>query len=558
VPKPKPKKKTPSRRTGRPPKPPIPAKWLKLFTLIPGYDPVKTAGRCWFDAKQAEKCVRFCAEKLTHIEGELAGKPLTLEPWQQAVIGAAFGWKRPDGTRRYREVFEYVPRKNGKSTKLGALVNMVALLDGEPGAQIYSAAADREQASLVYRQAKGMLLQSPQLAGLVRVYTSVKSIEYPNGVVYKALSSDADNKHGFNTHFVVVDELHAHYSRDLVDVLVTSTGSRRQPLVWYITTADYERESICNEKYEYACRVRDSKIDDEAFLPVIYEATPEDDWTSEATWRKANPNLGVSVSLEYLKRECKRAQEVPSYENTFKRLHLNVRTRSDVRWLSLDQWDRCKADFTVASLAGRRCVAALDLSSKIDVTCLMLWFPPDDPNGEHYIHEQFFVPKDTAERRERQDRVPYTAWIRDGWMTATPGNVVDQAAVEQAVRDAAKLYRLGDVAFDPWGAQYLATRLQDEGARMVEFRQGYASMSEPSKELEKLIVAGKIRHRGNPCMRWMAGNAAAEIDPAGNIKPSKAKSTERIDGVVAAVMALGRAMVNTKEPEEIDIRVINY
>lgn len=491
------------------------------------------------------------------MEGALAGKPLLLQPWQCAVLGCAFGWSRPDGTRRYREVFQYVPRKNGKSTFVAGLVLMVALCDDEPGAQIYSAAADREQAALIYRQAKGMILNNPTLGGKARVYDSFKSIEFGGGTVYKALSSDANTKHGFNSHFVPIDELHAHYSRDLVDVLVTSTGSRRQPLVWYITTADYERVSICNEKYEYAARVRDGVISDEAFLPVIYEAKVEDDWTTEKVWRQANPNLGVSVSLDYLSRECKRAQEVPSYENTFKRLHLNVRTRSDVRWLSLDAWDRCKSDFQPASLHGRRCIAALDLSSKIDVTCLMLWFPPETEGGDHYILEQFFVPHDTAERRERLDRVPYTAWVRDGWMIATPGNVVDQAAVEFAVGAAAKQYRLGDVAFDPWGAQYLATRLADEGARMVEFRQGYSSMSEPSKELEKLIVAGKVRHRGNPCMRWMVGNAAAELDPAGNIKPSKAKSTERIDGVVAAVMALGRALV-TREDRDVDIRVIDY
>jgi phage terminase large subunit-like protein len=527
--------------------PDVPRRWRDLFALIPGYDPVKTAGECTFDAGLADRCVAFFEKHLTHIEGKWAGKPLSLEPWQQAIVGCAFGWFRPDGTRRYREVFQYVPRKNGKSTMLGGLVNLVAFCDDEPGAQIYSAAADREQATLVYRQAKGMILNNPALSRHARIYATYKSIEFPNGVVYKALSADADTKHGQNTHLVVIDELHAQPNRDLVDVLVTSTGSRTQPLIWYITTADFDRESICNEKYDYASKVRDGIVADAAFLPVIFEATTDDDWTSPKTWRKANPNLGVSVSEEYLARECQRAKETPTYENTFKRLHLNIRTQNDVRWLRLEDWDGCAGPVNETALAGRHCFGALDLSSKVDVTAWVLVFPPTDDDPLWRILPRFFIPADNARQRERRDRVPYETWGRQGLMTLTEGNVVDYDVVKAQIAADAKTFDLQEVAYDPWNATQIALQLQADGATVVEFGQGYRSMSEPTKELEKLVTSGRLAHAGNPVLRWMAGNAAVESDPAGNLKPSKKKSTERIDGVVALVMGLGRAIMKPDE-----------
>lgn len=497
----------------------------------------------WFDEATANAAVSFFTSHLSHIEGESAGKPLTLEPWQAVVVGCAFGWKRADGTRRYREVFEYVPRKNGKTTKIGGLVNFVAFCDEEPGAQIYSAAADREQATLVYRQAKGMILANPELAAGCKVYSTYKSIEYPTAV-YKALSSDADTKHGFNSHFVVVDELHAHYSRDLVDVLQTSTGSRRQPLMWFITTADFDRQSICNEKYDYACKVRDGIIEDSSFLPVIYEASKDDDWTNPEVWAKANPNLGVSVSREYFERECKKAQDVPSYTNTFLRLHLNIRTQNEVKWLSLSHWDQCNGAVNDADLAGRKCWGGLDLSSKFDVTAYVLVFPPTEKDPLYRIRPWFFIPEDNARQREQRDRVTYTTWARQGLIKMTEGNRVDYDFVKQTIRDSVKQFDIQDIAYDPWNATQIAIQLQDEGANMVEFGQGFRSMSEPTKELESLVLGGKIAHGGNEVLRWMASNTTLEQDAAGNVKPSKKKSTERIDGMVATIMALGRAITS--------------
>lgn len=532
--------------------PEIPAKWRELFRLIPGYDPIASApAGAWFDADTADKCVLFFETYLSHIEGQIAGQPLRLEPWQQAIVGCAFGWKLADGTRRYREVFQYVPRKNGKSTMLGGLVNLVAFCDDEPGGQIYSAAAEREQAALVYRQAKGMILNNPELSAGVKLYATFKSIEYPNGVVYKALSADADTKHGFNSSFICSDELHAHRSRDLIDVLQTSTGSRRQPMLWHITTADFDRESICNEKYDYACKVRDNGGDperpgfDPAFLPVIFEAKPDADWTDPAVWRRANPNLNVSVSEDYLRRECQRAKETPTYLNTFKRLHLNIRTTNDVAWLLMEKWDACGGPVDEAALAGRRCYGGLDLSSKIDITAWSMVFPPDGDDPLWRILVRFWVPGDNARQRERRDRVPYQTWERLGLIRFTEGNVIDYDVVKAQILADAKQFDLQEIAYDPWNATQIALQLQGDGAKVVEFGQGYRSMSEPTKEMEKLIVAGDIAHGGNAVLRWMAGNTAVESDPAGNIKPSKKKSTERIDGIVAAVMALGRAITTT-------------
>ncbi len=513
--------------------------------MIPGYDPVATAPACWwFDSKLADKVIRFFATMLTHIEGKLAGKPFELMPWQAAHIGCAFGWKRPDGTRRYREVFDFEPRKNGKTTKLGGLINLVAYCDNEPGAQIYSAAAEREQASLVYRQAKGMVLNNPELLQHAKMYATMKSIEYPNGVVYKALSADAETKHGFNTHFVVVDELHAQPNRHLVDVLVTSTGSRRQPLIWYITTADFDRPSICNEKHDYACKVRDGIIADPSFLPVIYEIARDADWKDERVWRQANPNLGVSVSLEYLQRECKRAQEIPAYENTFRRLHLNQKTETDTRAVPMDAWDACTDQVSVSDLAGAECYAGLDLSTTTDLSACVLLFPDDE--GGYAVLPFFWAPADNARKRQLRDRVPYETWARHGYLKLTDGNVIDYDVIRADLAAIRDKYNVREIAADRWNATQLITQLTGDGAEVVAYGQGFRDMTAPTKELLKLVTAGQLRHGGNPVLRWMAANLSTETDAAGNLKPSKKKSTERIDGMVALIMSLGRALL--REP----------
>lgn len=517
-------------------------KLAEIIRLIPGYDPFRDAGACRFDEAAAQLSIDFFHECLTHTKGKWAGNPLLLEPWQQAIIGNLFGWKRPDGTRRYREALIYLPRKNGKTQLCAGIATLVLFCDGEPGAEIYSAAADEEQAKIAFTMAKQMVLQEPQLASRAKIVG--KAIVYePLVSSYKPISSIADTKHGASTSLALVDELHVHHDRELLDVLITSTGARAQPLIIELTTADYQRPgSICNEKHEYASKVRDGLIDDPSFLPVIYEAAREDDWTAEATWRKANPNLGVSISLDYLARECKRAQETPGYENTFKRLHLNIITEQASRWLAMERWDAAgDGQRSLEQLAGADCFAAYDLSSNTDLSALILLFP--DADGFFDVHPFFWIPGDSALIREKRDRVPYPVWVRQGLIRQTEGNVVDYDVIRRDIVELGGRFKIREVAYDPWGATQLATQLQGDGFDMVPFRQGYGSLSPAAKAFEAHVLDGRLRHGRNPVLRWMASNVAIETDAAGNIKPSKRRSTEKIDGIVSTVMALGRAVV---------------
>ena len=509
-----------------------------------GYDPYRNAGGCEFVPEAAQRVIDFFAECLCHIEGARAGQPFVLEPWQQAIIGNMFGWLRPDGTRRYREALIYVPKKNGKTPMAAGIALYLLMCDGEAGAQVYSAAADRDQAALVFRWAAGMASYEPEIMRRLKVYRTYKSIEHPSsGSVFRSLSHEAPAKHGLNISGLLVDELHAHPTPELAETLAAGTASRRQPLVVYTTTADFARESVCNAKYGYACRVRDGAIEDAAFLPVIYEALESDDWRDPATWAKANPNLGVSVTEEFFRREANRAEAEPAYLNTFLRLHLNVRTTSDVAWIAPEAWNGCAGAVDPEALRGHRCYAGLDLASTQDLTALVLVFP-DDGNA---VLPFFFVPEETARKREAKALKPsYVAWKQHGWMEFTPGNVCDYSFVRAKVKELAAAYDIREIAYDPWGAQQLATDLQGDGLVLTQMRQGFASLSAPSKELEKLLLGGQMRHGGHPVLRWCAANVMVETDAAGNIKPSKAKSGDKIDGIVALVMALGLSIANAE------------
>lgn len=517
--------------------------WAELQQAhLPGYDPYETGEGYWFDEDAAERaCGLFECLKL--IEGEHAGKPFHLEDWQKAIVGAMYGWKSEEtGLRRYREAFVYVPRKNGKTMIAAGLVLAAMFVDEEPGAQIYSAAAEREQAALVFRQASGMIAREPQLQSIAKVYKTFRSIEIPQtNTIYKALSADADTKHGLGAHMVIVDELHAHPNAELVDVLQTSMGSRRQPLLVHITTADYDRPSICNTKHDYAIKVRDGVFNDPSFLPVLYEASEADDWTDPDVWARVNPNLGVSVRQEYLERECQRAQNEPSYENTFKRLHLNIKTQQDVRWLPMSKWDACGGQ----PVPQGPCFAGLDLASTTDIAALVLFWPETGS-----LVPWFWVPADNAENREKRDRVPYLTWSREGLVELTPGNVIDYNYIRKQINELASTYEIQQIGYDPWNARHLAQQLQDEdGLPLTEFRQGYVSMNEPSKHFERLMMSEDLQHGGNAVLRWMASNVTAKVDPSGNIKPDKSKSTEKIDGIVASIMAVGLAMTADVEPD---------
>ena len=522
--------------------------------LVPGYDPWRDAEGYEFDEEKARRAVEFFHKDLTHVKGAKARTPFYLEPWEQAIIANLFGWVDKDtGFRRYQECLLYVPRKNGKTIMAAGIVLFLTFMDDETGAEVYGAASEYKQASLVFDHARGMVEHNPELLDRCTVYKGqAKAIQLgaeTDYSTYRVISADAGSAHGFSAHGAVIDELHTHNTADLFNTLQTSTGTRDQPLIVSLTTADYDRESLCNEKHDYACKVRDGVVVDPRFLPIVYEVPQDADWTSPKVWAEANPNLGVSLKLEYLQRECQRAQVQPTYENTFKRLHLNMKTEQDVRWLSLAQWDACGGEVLEADLQGCECFAGLDLSSTTDVTALSLMFPDDD--GGYVGLFRFWIPAANAVERERRDRVPYETWGRQGLMDTTPGNVVDYDRIRVSINELKEQYDIREIAIDRWNSTHLQRQLMDDGFEIVPFGQGYASMSSPTKELERLVIEGAFRHGDHPVLRWMAGNVMVEMDSAGNLKPAKDKSTEKIDGIVATVMALGRAMVaeRVEEPQ---------
>jgi len=523
-----------------------------IIQEIPGYDPYANINEdTFFDSEAAQTAINFIEIYCRHFEGRVGGKPFILERWQKAIVANIFGWKTKSEfgeiIRRYREVFIYVGRKNGKSPLAVAITNAKFFLDDELGQQIYLAASERGQADIIFRHIIGMIQQEKDMDEQVKIYKTARSItREQEGSFIKVISAKADSKFGFNPSMCVIDELHVQRNRDLVDALESAnvSANRNQSMILYTTTADYARESICNEKYNYACKVRDGVIVNQTFLPVIF-ACNEENWEDENEWKKANPNIGVSVSLTDLRKAYQKTKDTPSYENTFKREHLNIITEQDVRWISLADWDKCYEEYDVKSLEGRPCFSGLDLSKSNDISALVLCFPPLE-DGEKYILLPFFwVPGDSMVKREKENGVPYPKWQKDKLIEPTTGNTVDYSFIRKKINELAAIYDIKKIAFDPWNARELSTQLMnDDGLPMEEFRQGFKSFAEPCQRFEQLVISGKINHLNNPVLKWMISNVVCEVDPAGNVKPNKAKSNEKIDGIVASIMALGLSMQN--------------
>jgi len=482
-----------------------------------------------------DRAVRII-NQLTHTRTPWAGAPFSLRPWQERILQALFHTRR-DGLRQIRTCLLMLPRKNGKTELAAAIAIYMLLFDGEIGGEIYLAAADRDQAGLVFGAMVGMIRNDPELEAACDIIESHKRIVHRASRSFcRAISAEAYSKHGFNASAVIYDELHAAPNRELWDVLATSQGARRQPLMMAISTAGYDRHSILWELYAHAKKVRETPSLDPTFLPVIYEAPAEADWTAERVWRQANPALGDFRSLEEMQIAAARAQEIPAQENSFRRLYLNQWTEQAARWLALAAWDACAGARDPAALRGRPCYVGLDLSSTKDLTALVGVFP-DDTGFD--VRARFFVPAESIQARATRDRVPYDQWARDGWLVATPGAVVDYDAVRRELQTWAADYDVRIVAYDPWNATDLVGRLeQQDGLTCVAVRQGFAALSAPTKSLEKSILAKTLRQDGHPVLRWNVGNVAVETDAAGNLKPSKQVSTERIDGVVALIMAV--------------------
>lgn len=498
----------------------------------------------YFSDKWANAAVKFFERVLVHVKGEWAGQKFILQPWQRdEIIGPLFGWRRADGTRRFRTAYIEIPRKNGKSTLAAGIALYLEFADEEQGAEVYSAAADKDQAGIVFELAQLMVEQSPQLARMSEVFKNSIIVEDTKST-YRVLSADAYTKHGLNAHGVVVDELHVQPNRDLVDVLITSTGARRQPLVVLITTAGFDKTSICWEFHEYAEQVLNGVIEDPSFFAYIAAADQEDDWLDEDVWAKANPGLGVSVKLDYLKQEANRARHVPAYQNTFRRLHLNQWTQQESRWLDLAAWDACNLAIDPKLLEGAECYAGLDLANTSDIGALVLNFPSEIGEDEelHAWLPFFWIPEDNMIERVRKDRVPYDAWTRDGLIKSTEGNVIDYDVILRDIEHLGEIYNIKEIAFDRWGASRISQQLEGLGFELVGFGQGFKSMSPPMVDLLRLVLGKQLIHGNHPVLRWMADNLVVDQDAAGNLKPNKKKSREKIDGIVAGLMALDRAV----------------
>ncbi len=552
------------RRTKPPPPPPLVRKRFRLSekkveeycrTLVPGYDPWRDANGYTFSAKLARAECKWFYEELTHVKGNTAGEPFMPEPWQVAFFGNLFGWLDKEGNRRYRHVLLYIPRKNGKTFKAAVLVVRVEFKDREPGAEIYGAADNYGRACYVFDHAAGMVRRNPKLLERCQIFKGqAKAIQlngHPDNIddlsVYRLISGEKDVGHGPNISLVVVDELHLQPNRELVDSLSTAMAAkgRRQPLMVHLTTADHMGPSICNEIYEYACRVRDG-LCDPRFLPVIYEAGLEDDWTDEKVWERVNPNLDVSVSREYLRAECQKAIDAPANENRFRRLHLNIRTEQDVRFIAMDRWDACgETEVDVQALQGKTCWGGLDLATTRDCTALALLFP--DAEGGFDLLLYFWLPQVTGETRSPRVRALYKQWVRDGLIATTPGDVTDYAAVRRDINALGKRYGIRDIGVDrTFQGMQLCTELMDDGFHVEAFGQGYGSMCAPTVRFEELVREGKMHHGNNPVLRWMASNMSVDVHTSGDIKPSRDRSSEKIDGVVAAIMAVGRWMLTVE------------
>lgn len=490
----------------------------------------------YYDKAAANKVIGFIEKYITHVKGELAEEPLILETWQKEdIIKPVFGIKRKsDKFRRFRTVYVEIPRKNAKST-LGAAIGLYLLLsDSEPGCEVYSAAGDVFQARIIFDIAKGMVNQNPDLSARCKAWQYSITPKRKENAFYKVISAEAKTKFGFNAHGILFDELFVQANRELWDALTTSTGSRRQPLTFATTTAGYDKETICYEIHEYAVKVRDGIIKDDSFLPILYSAEMDADIFSVETWRKANPGFGTIVKEAYIKEQVNKIKNQPSFESTFRRLHLNQWVGTAETWIPDDVWMTCSGEPVFEG----SCYGGVDLSTVGDISAYVLFWPQTKS-----IKCYLFVPEEVVHDRSRKEGINYDVWVKKGSLIATPGNVIDYSYILNAMIESRELYDVKGIGFDRYLMQDLANKFSQADVNLetwplLPIGQGYVSMSEPTKSIERMAHGGEMRHGGNPVLRWMCSNVQIESDAAGNIKMSKKKSREKIDGMVALAMAI--------------------
>jgi phage terminase large subunit-like protein len=489
----------------------------------------------------------FFINQLKHTTGEWKGKNFELIAWQEQIIRDLFGIvRRYDECRQFRRAYIEIPKKNGKSELAAAVALLLMCTDLEHNGAVFGCATDRQQASLVFDVAVQMVEQLPAIFRHVKIMRSQKRMIFtPLNAFYQVLSAEAYTKDGLNAHGIIFDELHAQPDRRFFDTVTSGSGiAREQPLTFIITTAGFERDSICYELHKKAEDVLRGKIIDPTFYPVIYGAAEDDDWTCEKTWKKANPSYGITIKKDGFRAEFENAKLSQVEQNKFRRLHLNQWVKQSVRWMPMELWDTSDAALDIESLAGRSCYGGLDLSSSNDMSAFVLVFPPDDitdEEGVFHVLPFYWIPEYDMKTRIIKDRVPYDEWHMKGFLEATEGNVINYKFIQQKIGELDQIYDIKEIAYDRWGAEMLVQCLTDEGIFTERFGMGYSSMSSPTKEVMRLVKQKRIAHGGHPILRWNFDNIVVQTDEAGNIKPDKKRATERIDGAVAMIMALARA-----------------
>ncbi|MDP9192281.1 MAG: terminase large subunit [Acidobacteriota bacterium] len=479
---------------------------------------------------------------LSLTEGEFAGKPFKLEPFQQFIVGSLFGWKGSDGYRRFRTAYIELGKGNGKSPMAAGIGLLGLVADGEPGAEVYAAAVTRDQAKILFSDAEKMVEKSPSLSGIIE--STVNNLSHgASQSFFRAISAEARGLDGKRVHMALIDEVHEHPTPIVVDKMRAGTKNRRQALIFEITNSGYDRNSVCYDHHRFSEQILEGSVKNDEWFAYVAQIDEGDSWTDEKVWPKANPGLDTILPRKYLREQVAEAIGMPSKQNIVLRLNFCVWTEQATRWLDMDQWDLCADKINAAALAGKRkCWAGVDLSATTDLSALALVFEPDDQDIVDVLM-YYWVPEERMRERAQRDRVPYDRWVREGFIEMTEGNVVDYDAIRERVNGLRDFgYNIAEVAMDPWNATQTSTQLQGDGFEVAAIRQGFASLTAPSKELERRVAEKSFRHGGNPVLRWNASNVAVAQDPAGNIKPDKARSTERIDGIAAIVNGLARML----------------
>ena len=498
-----------------------------------------------YDKDAADFVVAFI-EQLKHTKGEFYKQPFELIDWQEKIIRDIFGTLKSDGYRQFTTAYIEVPKKCGKSELAAAVALYMLCADGEQRAEVYGCAADRDQASLVFDVACDMVRLCPALEKRCNIRPSTKSINFEmTNSRYKAVSADVAGKSGINVSALIFDELWVQKDRKFFEMMTVGTSdARKNPLHFIITTAGNDTNTICYELHQKALDILEGRKRDPTFYPVIYGAALDEDWTDPKVWKKANPSLGITIGIDKVKAACDSAQQNPAEENAFRQLRLNQWVKQAIRWMPMDKWDACAFPVDPEALEGRECYGGLDLSSTTDLSAFVLVFPPSEDDDKYIVLPHFWVPEETLDLRVKRDHVPYDLWLKQGLINVTEGNVIHYACIEKVIEQLGERYNIREIGFDRWGAVQMVQNLEGMGFTVVPFGQGFKDMSPPTKELMKLTLEQRIAHGGHPVLRWNMDNVFIRTDPAGGIKMDKAKSTEKIDGAVAMVMALDRAIRN--------------